>query len=270
MNKLSIIIPVYNSAAYIERCLMSVSVQTLTNVEVLLIDDHGSDDSITKAQSFIEKSLRTDLSWHFAATPQNCGPAAARNLGLQLATGEYVAFLDADDWIEPNMYERLYLNAQGADMSCGDLIQDYEDGRPSLRQSNIHMPQGKLTVSMRKQILGKFVSYFTTYIYRREWLLQNEISFPETKSAEDSAFLTCCLLSAGRIAQTNTPFYHYIIHQGSLTSRKEKKGADKRRAFRTAIQYAKRKGLYTTYRAQLIYLYIKKAILVPMAEHLLS
>ena len=270
MSKVSVIIPVYNSAQYIKRCLQSVNAQKINDLEVLLIDNCGTDDSIALAEAFIRHSRRKDITHRIAATPTNNGPAAARNLGLQLATGEYVAFLDADDWIEPDMYESLYAKVQGSDMCCGDLWQDYEDGRESHILRNNRMPQGELTISMRKLVLRSFVSYFTTYIYRREWLLQNGIVFPETKSAEDSAFLTCCLLSANRIQQVSTPFYHYIIHWGSLTSRPVKKGDDKRRAFRTVFAYAKRQGLLATYRAQLIYIYLKKAVLVPTIEYLVS
>lgn len=270
MPKVSIIIPVYNSAAFIRRCLLSVASQKLTDLEVLLIDNCGTDDSIELAKAFAKHSKREDITYRFASTNTNNGPAPARNLGLQLATGEYVAFLDADDWIEPSMYELLYKKANGADLCCGDLIQDFEDGRKSVILRNTYVSQGELTISMRKQVLRSFVSYFTTYIYHREWLLQNGIVFPETRSAEDSAFLTCCLLSANRIEQSDTPFYHYIIHHGSLTSRKIKKGGDKRRAFRAVFEYAKRQGLYDTYRAQLWYVYFKKAVVVPTLEYMLS
>ena len=268
MAKVSIIIPVYNVSQYIERCLQSVEAQTLTELEVLLIDNSGTDDSIAKAQAFVAESKRADISWRFAATHTNNGPSAARNLGLQLATGEYVAFLDADDWVEPAMCESLYSNAAGSDLSCGNLVQDFEDGRPSRVLRNIVMPQGELTIAGRKRLLTHFVSYFTSFIYRREWLITNVIIFPATRSAEDSSFLACCLLTANRIAQTDEPFYHYIIHAGSLTQRRVWKGRDKRRSLRMTLGFAKRQGLYATYRWQLRFLFIKKALLVPIVEYL--
>ena len=273
MAKVSIIIPVYNVSQYIERCLQSVEAQTMTGLEVLLIDNCGTDDSIAKAQAFVAQSKRTDISWRFAATAANSGPSGARNLGIQLATGEYVAFLDADDWVEPTMYESLYKQSaisgqQSADLSCGNLVQDFEDGRPSRELRNLQMPQGELTIAERKRLLAHFVSYFTTFIYRREWLIANAIIFPATRSAEDSSFLACCLLTANRIAQTDQPFYHYIIHAGSLTQRKVWKGRDKRRSFSMTLGFAKRQGLYRTYRWQLRFLYIKKALLVPIVEYL--
>ncbi|MBR4521301.1 MAG: hypothetical protein IKO63_07800, partial [Paludibacteraceae bacterium] len=90
--------------------------------------------------------------------------------------------------------------------------------------------------------------------------------FPATRSAEDSAFLTCCLLSANRISQTERPLYHYVIHKGSLTARRVWKGVDKRRAFGTVLDYARKQGVMSIYRWQLYYIYVKKALLVPILE----
>ena len=268
MVKVSIIIPVFNASRYIERCLQSVEAQTLTEIEVMLIDNRGTDDSIAVAEAFVARSKRKDIRYRFAATPENNGPAPARNLGLQLAQGEYIAFLDADDWIEPDMCETLYANAKGADMSCCNILQDFEEGKPSRVLANPKMPKGELTVATRKQLLRQFASHFTSYIYKREWLMRNGILFPETRSAEDSAFLTCCLLTANRIEQTEKPLYHYVIHAGSLTRRRVWKGADKRRAMRAMMAFVKRKGLFADYKWQLRYVYMKKAILVPILEML--
>ena len=80
--------------------------------------------------------------------------------------------------------------------------------------------------------------------------------------------LTCCLLSANRIAQTDKPLYHYVMHAGSLTSRRVWKGADKRKAFGAVMNYARRQGLMRDYRWQLYYIYVKKALLVPILEML--
>ena len=268
MAKVSIIIPVFNASRYIERCLQSVEAQTLAELEVLLIDNRGTDDSIAVAETFVAHSKRKDILYRFAATPENNGPAPARNLGLQMAEGEYVAFLDADDWIEPDMCETLYADAKGADMSCCNIMQDFEDGQPSRVLANPVMPQGELTVATRRQLLRRFASHFTSYIYKREWLMRNEILFPETRSAEDSAFLTCCLLTANRIEQTEKALYHYVLHTGSLTRRRVWKGADKRRAMRATVVFAKKKGVFAAYKWQLRYVYMKKALIVPIVEML--
>lgn len=268
MKMLSVIIPVYNASAYIERCLQSVEAQTLHDIEVILVDDHGQDDSIEKAKAFVAKSKRKDIHYVFAQTPTNSGPAAARNIGIEKAQGEYIAFLDVDDWIEPQMYGTLYENAKthNADLSCGNAMQDFEDGQSSKTLSNPTVENGSFSKANKKHFLTTFVAYFWSFIYRREWLLQNNILFTNTKSAEDSSFLACCILAAERIAQKDEAYYHYVIHTGSLTQRKVWKGKEKRKAFGAMFAFAKRKGLMSTYWLQLCYVYIKKALLVPIIE----
>ena len=268
MINLSIIIPVYNVARYIERCLRFVEAQTLHDIEVIFVDDHGQDDSISIAKEFTQKNVRKDIHYVYTATPTNSGPAVARNMGIQAASGEYIAFLDADDWVEPEMYETLYQNARmyQADLSCCNLIQDFEDGTPSKVLRNPHLDSGEFTNAAKKHFLNTYVSYFTSFIYRREWLLSNELLFAETKSAEDSSFLACCILAAERIAQKEEAYYHYIIHSGSLTQRKVWKGREKRKAFAAVIDFAKRKKMLCTYWPQLFYIYLKKALIVPVYE----
>ena len=268
MKTLSIIIPVYNASAYIIPCMQSVEAQTLRGIEVILVDDHGQDDSIEKAKEYVAGSQRKDIHYVFAQTPNNSGPAAARNIGLRQAQGEYIAFLDADDWIEPQMYEMLYGNAKthNADLSCCNASQDFEDGRPSRVMTNPKVADGVFSIAAKKRFLMTYVAYFWSFIYRREWLLANQITFADAKSAEDSSFQACCVLAAERIAQTDQPLYHYNIHSGSLTQRKIWKGQDKRKAFASLFAFARRKGLLSTFRLQLWYIYIKKALLVPIVE----
>ncbi len=126
MPTLSIIIPVYNAAQYIERCLLSVERQSLRNMEVVIVDDHGHDESISIAKALAAQSERKDIKYIFTATEQNGGPGAARNVGLKTAHGEYIAFLDADDIAEPQMYQMLYDNAKAndADLSYCNAICD--------------------------------------------------------------------------------------------------------------------------------------------------
>lgn len=270
LYKISIIIPIYNALRYIERCLESVETQTLSEMEVILVDDHGTDDSIALAKTFANQSKRRDIVYRFIETPQNSGPAKARNLGLKQATGEYVAFLDADDWIEPEMYETLYEKAKtaNADLSCCNAMQDFEDGQKSRVLTNPIITSNPISIGDRKNFLKTYVAYFWTYIYRREWLVQNEIVFANSKSAEDSAFIGCCLLAAERFAQTENALYHYVIHAGSLTQRKVWKGAEKRKSFRAMMDFARTKGLWSPYRCELHWIYFKKAIITPILEYL--
>ena len=105
--KISIIVPVYNVESYIEQCLDSIRKQTYSNLEVILIDDGSVDASASVCQRYVEEDSRFQL-----ICQKNKGASAARNRGLDQATGEYIGFVDSDDWIEPDMYERLLKIAQ--------------------------------------------------------------------------------------------------------------------------------------------------------------
>lgn len=104
--KVSIIIPVYNVAPYIEECLRSVDNQTYQNIEVIIVDDCGTDNSMELAIRFVDSSARKE---HYVIVRHECnkGVSAARNVGILKATGNYLYFLDSDDWIEPDCIEKL-------------------------------------------------------------------------------------------------------------------------------------------------------------------
>lgn len=266
MPVISIIIPVYNVAPYIERCLDSITHQTLQDLEVILVDDHGQDNSIDIARDYIQTHHLS--AWRIIETPTNSGPGIARNIGMEEANGEYVAFCDADDWVEPTMYEQLYTQAKTyqADISSSAAILDYSDGSHRLLL-NPEISNGEVRVKQRRYLLTHFVSNFTTMLFGRAWLNQYSIRFPNARSGEDSSFMGQCYLVAQRIAQTNQPLYHYVIHVDSISHRKHVwRGKDKRKAFGYLLDFAKRNQLWSAYRYQLILLYIKKALLTPIKE----
>ena len=99
----SVIIPVYNTAPYLRQCLDSVCKQTLQNIEIICINDGSTDNSAEILQQYEEKDSRVCV-----ITQENKGIAVARNIGLQYARGQYIGFVDSDDWIEPNMFALAY------------------------------------------------------------------------------------------------------------------------------------------------------------------
>lgn len=271
MAKVSVIVPVYNVERYIERCLTSLYGQTMQDIEVILVDDLGTDGSIDIVRQFINcHALATH--WHIITAPCNQGPGAARNIGIRYATGEYIAFVDSDDWIETDMLQALYTAARqyDADISSSAAVLDYLDGTHRL-MTNPHIGSGEVSVQARKYLLRHFVSNFTTMLFRREWLIANDLYFPEANSGEDSCFMAQCYLLAHSIAQTDTPFYHYIIHSQSISHRKRVyRGREKRKAFEALLQFARKRGLMGTYGHVLRWVYIKKAILSSLADYVHS
>lgn len=247
MVKVTIIVPVYNSSEYILTCLESLAGQTMEDIEIILIDDHGTDDSVDKVKSFIENYSGNKI-FVFAQTCCNSGPGTARNVGIELAKGEYVAFVDSDDYVEPTYCEDLYnaAEAAGADMACCDI----QIGEEVKRNAD---------VSDKQYFLKHFVSYFTTFVYKKTMLDAKVLRFPESSSAEDTCFLTCCVLSANKMAQIQKPLYHYVLHEKSVSRKKNRKRAIVRlNSIKSIIHFAKRNGLYSQYRCALNLLLLKK------------
>lgn len=247
MPKVSVIVPVYNAGNYIEKCLESLRSQTLDDIEIIFVDDHGSDDSIDKIVSFID-GYSGNKTFLLTSTERNSGPGAARNRGMDEACGEYVAFMDSDDYVEPGFCEELcnLANDNDADLVCCDIL----IGESVKRNAE---------VSDKKCFLRHFVSYFTTFIYRKAMLDANGIRFPEASSAEDTCFLAKCVLSAGKMAQIHKPLYHYVQHEDSVSRKKNRRRAFARmNSIRSIICFAKRNGLYREYRNVLNLILLKK------------
>ena len=112
--KVSVILPVYGVVKYIEKCTQSLLEQTLDDIEFIFVDDHGPDDSIEIAKRVISGHKR-ESQFIFLKPEHNMGAGMARNFAIPHATGEYLAFVDSDDWIEPTMFEELYNEAKKHD-----------------------------------------------------------------------------------------------------------------------------------------------------------
>ena len=269
MPFISIILPVYNVAPYVIRCMDSLHHQTMQDFEVLFVDDHGQDDSVHIIKEYIAANGLSEL-WRVLETPKNSGPAAARNIGIRAAKGEYVAFVDSDDWIEPNMLEVLSTNAKAhlADLSSCAAVLDYADDTHHTMK-NPYVGNGIVSKQQRRYLLQHYVSNFTTMLFRREWLLENNICFPSAKSGEDSSFMGQCYLMAGRIAQTDYPMYHYVIHPQSISHKRGVwRGGEKKKAFDTLLHYAREHGVWHEYRWTLCWVYFKKVIVTSITDYL--
>lgn len=262
--KVSVILPVYGVAQYIEKCVQSLLAQTLDDMEFLFVDDHGPDNSVELIRKAIEGSPR-NAQVRILTPPHNLGAGMARNFAIPEATGEYVAFVDSDDWVEPTMFEELYNEAkrQGDVEICYcQIMKDYLDGKPSEPMSNPNVEAGAFTHEKRAFFLANYVSMFTTYIFRRDLVERHEIRFPEERSADDSYFVTSILLTARSVAHVDKPFYHYIVRPGSVVTTKNSTKYLKRLAvFGHLMRFAKECGAYNEFKAEVDFLYLKKGCL---------
>lgn len=271
MVKVSLIIPVYNARAHLAECLDSVLAQTLDELEVILVDDHGSDDSMAFAR---ERLAAYDGPKHFVfcQTAVNSGPGAARNLGIEKASGTYVGFLDSDDTLDADFCASLFEAAgkADADLAFGSIVFENPDGTTVLKK-NPAVEDGPFTGKAKLRYLCRFTSYFTTYIYRRKLLCDNQIRFPDTHSAEDSCFLICSLLSASRIASVEAVRYHYHIYGSSTSQRRDPDRWKNRLAsFRKMAAFAREKGLYHPYRHAIHLMILKKGWILAAKDYLVN
>ena len=267
-TQISLIIPVYNAASYIEACLASLIAQTMDDIELLLVDDHGSDNSMQLAQAYIE-AHPNNKHFRFLSTPCNMGPGAARNVGIEEAQGEYIGFVDSDDIVEPDFCEQLYTaaKAHNADLSYSQaqLVKPNE----TRLMANPVLESGEFNGEKRRFFLTHYTTLFVSFLYRRSLLEEYGIRFPTTRSAEDSYFLTCALLATERIACVDKPLYQYLVHEESLSeSRNPKRYLDKLRSFDLLLAFARDKGLYEANKAELDYIYLKKGYLLGLLTYI--
>ena len=209
--KVSVIIPIYNVEPYIRRCLDSLVNQTLKDIEIILIDDCSTDNSLNIAREYAQKDSRIKLI-ELAA---NQGAAVARNKGLEIAQGEYLGFVDPDDDLDLNFYEELYKKAspKKLDIVKSQRIKIEEDGSKK---------KGILNESIRKM---KSIYYFTyewqTAIYKASIIYNNNIHFPpKIRKAQDVVFLNEVVLKTKTYAVIDNVNYYYYKREGSLDAKK--------------------------------------------------
>ncbi|MCR4827868.1 MAG: glycosyltransferase [Bacteroidales bacterium] len=271
MIKVSVILPVYGVADYIEKCTASLLEQTLQEMEFLFVDDHGPDNSIELVQKMIADHPRRD-QFHFLRPEHNLGAGMARNYAIPHAQGEYIAFVDSDDWVEPTMFESLYeqaLRYDGADLCYCQMLKDYAGKQPSEVMKNPEIVSGKLSKATKSYFLTHYVSMFSTYIYRREFVVQHSIAFPESRSADDSFFITSALVFATSMAHVDKPFYHYMIRPGSVTTTKDSTKYLKRlETFRSLMAYLKEQGAYEENKQEIDFIYLKKGYISSVFNYL--
>lgn len=210
---ISVIIPVYNVADFISKCLKSIQQQTFTNFEVLMIDDGSTDNSSAICQKFSD----LDPRFHYYYQ-ENAGVSSARNIGLDKATGEYIAFIDADDWIESNYLQDLYEALQNFDFAiCGYKVVTDE--------TIISRVIGKMSqVVNHRQLCSDILMNSSVYsfpwnrLYKASIIRKHQIYFdPEIRYGEDLVFnlAYCQYIDQAYILATDN--YHYIQHESSAS-----------------------------------------------------
>jgi len=251
MPKISFIIPVYNVASYLPKCLDSVLAQTFADTEVICINDGSTDDSGKILQNYAVKDKRIKV-----INQSNQGISAARNAGLKIVQSDYVMFVDSDDYIAPNMAEKLYKtmieeNPDVVVCSAECVNQLPKDASPDVIEWQSWLqpwfdeyvkPTGIYEVP--KTIKDEFVSVVWNKLYKASIIKEYKIEFPLGLIEEDEYWLWAYMLHCKKYAFINERLYYYIQRSGSImtTRNGNEKVLDileiERRIYKLAKKYA--------------------------------
>ena len=209
---ISIIIPAYNTARFLDKCMLSVCAQTYKNIEIILINDGSTDETPALCDAWAAKDTRVK-----AIHQTNKGVSEACNTGLKVARGELIGFVDSDDWIETTMFEELHLSIREnqSDIAVCGILLDTENGQliRRLGGGNGKIDDGK--AALIKLLIDKSEkSYRWNKLYRAE--IFTGITFPKGRVFEDLAVLSELYARALKVSYVNKHLYHYVQRAGSI------------------------------------------------------
>ncbi len=246
MPKVSVIVPVYNVEKYLEKCINSLIKQTLQDIEIIFIDDGSTDNS----KKIIDKYMLNYSERIKYLYKENGGLSSARNYGIPYAKGEYIAFLDSDDYIEPTMYEEMYNVAkkENSDMVECDFIWEYPD-KQKYDCGQIY--------NDKKEALEKARVVAWNKLIKREILEKEKIEFPFGLRYEDVEFFYKLVPSLNKISFVKKFFIHYVQRNNSIVNTQNSKTMDIFKVLYNVIDYYKKNNYYVEYKDQLEYTYTR-------------
>lgn len=227
MVAVSVIIPVYNAGRYLQQCLDSIRNQTLKNIEIICVNDGSTDDSLSILQSAAQIDDRI-----IVVSQENSTAGAARNRGLEIATGKYLSFLDADDFFEENMLENAYQSAEenNADIVVfrsnryDEGVGDYTDSNWTVKEE--YLPQKKVFSHRNVQnLFGCIMSWAWDKLFDADFIKQNELYFQSQPCINDLFFVYSALAKAQRIYFLNEILIHKRVNNPeAITTNYSKSG----------------------------------------------
>lgn len=209
-KKISVVIPIYNTEKYLETCLKSVMNQTWKNLEIILVDDGSRDQSGEICDTYAKKDPRIVV-----IHKENGGLSSARNAGINVATGEYIGFVDSDDWISETMYEHLMQAVEhtGASVAVCSMKEMSE-------YTKVDVPYGEEMLLSAREAIGRFFNRLISEsvcdkLYKRS--LFESLRFSEGEINEDTVVAYRIMAGCGQAVQVDSREYFYRKRQGSIT-----------------------------------------------------
>ncbi|MCL2439551.1 MAG: glycosyltransferase [Alphaproteobacteria bacterium] len=218
---ISIIVPIYNAGRYLRQCLDSLGAQTYKNIEIICVDDGSTDSSAKILREYADKDKRIVLR-----TQKNSGPSIARRAALELAHGEYLMFLDADDWYDPAACEKMVaaMQREGADLVMCDSAFAFEDKNTVRKKENLDWLglniKGKMDLDPEIGV-PQINTMLWNKLFKADLVRKFEITFPNIRIAtfEDDVFIMKYMMAAKSYFGLEMKLVNHRIHKGSLQTR---------------------------------------------------
>lgn len=216
MAKVSVIVPVYNVEKYLKRCLDSLINQTLSDIDIICINDGSKDSSLQILEQYAQKDSRIVIY-----NQENSGLSVARNTGLEHASGEYIGFVDSDDWVDLDFYEKLYNSAKNnnADIAVADFIREHPNKKPKrlkLKEEKIYTtPEDKFMICKVHR-----EGCVWNKIYRTEFIHSINLKFVPKMYYEDRDFTIRSLYFSKKLVTTPNTYYRYFVNPKSIVNKK--------------------------------------------------
>lgn len=232
MIKVSIVVPIYNTEKYLDKCLSSLAKQTLKEIEIICINDGSTDNSQKIVDDYTSKYPKIFKSF----VKVNGGLGSARNYGIEVASGEYIAFLDSDDYVKESIYEDLYKNAikNNSDIvNCGFIRIDEKGKILSKEQHNLD-----LNYSSQEAILNLAPAAWNK-LYKRRIFIDNNIRYPENIWYEDLPTTIKLILHSKKITTIPNTYIYYLQRQSSIIYTYDSRARDIFKVLSSTQEYLK-------------------------------
>ena len=245
MPKVSVIVPVYNVEEYLERCLDSLVNQTLKDIEIIIVNDGSTDGSKEKIQEYINKYKNIVY-----LEKENGGLSSARNYGIPYAKGEYIGFVDSDDYVELTMYEKMYNKAieEKSDMVECDFIWEY----PNKKREDI----GKIYSGKKEAIVEARVVAWNKII-KKDIIEKTKITFPEGLRYEDIEFFYKIVPYLDKISFVKETLVHYVQRESSIANTQNERTGEIFKIWENVLNYYIENNIFNEYRSELEYSYTR-------------
>lgn len=246
MPKVSVIVPVYNVENYIDRCLNSLVNQTLHDIEIIVVNDGSTDNSI----NIIKKYQNEYANKVKCVEKENGGLSDARNYGMKFATGDYIAFLDSDDYVDTTIYEKMYNKAveENCDFVECDFIWKY--GNNEVKDyGEIYKNKHEMLEKARVVAWNKLI--------KRDLIVRAGIEFPKGLRYEDVEFFYKLLPFIGKFGFVKEYLIYYVQRENSIANTQNERTKEMFTVLDNVLNYYRENGLYEEYKTELEYTYTR-------------